>query len=165
MRTGRKVALIAAVGTFAVAVPAAAKPPGSAPPTDPAHPSHPAHPSDQTTRSHPSASHKCVPHTEAYTASGPLMSWNASQTGTGYTGTITVHVTKANHHAAGAKGTDVTYTLTNARVTFGAGATTPTTGDPVKVIGKTTVLANKCDQSGFTPTITIRKVNVHRAHT
>jgi hypothetical protein len=59
----------------------------------------------------------------------------------------------------------VTYTLTNARVSFGSGATPPATGDPVKVIGKTTALDKKCDQSGFRPTITIRKVNVHRAHT
>jgi hypothetical protein len=78
---------------------------------------------------------------------------------------ITVHVTKANHHAAGANGSNVTYTVTNAKVTFGSGATPPTTGDSVKVIGKTTALGKKCDQSGFTPTITIRKVNVHRART
>jgi hypothetical protein len=74
-----------------------------------------------------------------------------------------VHVTKANHHAAGAKGTDVTYTLTNAKVTFGKGANPPTANDRTKVIGKTTALAKKCDQTGFTPTITVRKVDVKSA--
>ena len=81
-----------------------------------------------------------------------------------YTGPIRVHVTRANHHAVGAKGTDVTYTLTNAKVTFGTGANPPTAGDRVKVIGKITAIGKKCDQSGFTPTITVRKVDVHSAN-
>jgi hypothetical protein len=152
MRTGRRFALVVAAGALSVAVPAAAKP------SHPAHPSHPAKPTS------PSTSHKCTPHNQAYTASGTLVSWAATQTANGrFSGTITVHVTRANHHATGAKGTDVTYTLTNAKVTFGKGANPPTAGDRTKVIGKTTALAKKCDQSGFTPTITVRKVDVKSA--
>jgi hypothetical protein len=153
MRTGRRFALVVAVGVLSVAVPAAAK--------MPAHPAHPSHPAQPST---PSRSHKCAPHSEAYTASGRLVSWGATQTANGhFSGTITVHVTRANHHAAGAKGTDVTYTLTGAKVTFGEGANPPTAGARTKVIGKTTVLAKTCDQTGFTPTITVRKVDVKSA--
>lgn len=152
MRTGRRLALIVAAGAFVAAVPAAARP------------SHPAPPSHRVHPSHPPASRKCAPHSEAYTASGLLVSWSATQTGNGrYTGTITVHVTRANHHAAGAKGSDVAYTLTNAKMTFGKGADPPTAGERVKVIGKATAIGKKCDQSGFTPTITVRKVDVHSA--
>ena len=152
MRTGSRFALVVAVGAVSVAVPAAAKP------SHPAHPSHPAQPSS------PSTSHKCTPHHEAYTASGQLVTWAASQNAGGTSsGTITVHVTRANHHAAGAKGTDVTYTLTGAKVNFGKGANPPTAGDRTKVTGKTTALAKKCDQTGFAPTITVRKVDVKSA--
>ena len=153
MRTGRRSALVVAIGAMAVAVPAAAKKPA-----EPAHPSHPAAPST------PSTSHKCAPHNQAYTASGRLVSWGATQTASGrFSGTITVHVTRTNHHAAKAKGTDMTYTLTSAKVTFGKGANPPTAGDRTKVIGKTTALAKRCDQTGFTPTITVRKVDVKSA--
>jgi hypothetical protein len=146
MRMGTRLALIVGAGAFAVAAPAAAKPP------------HPAHPG------HPPGSHKCTPHNEAYTASGQLVSWSAAQSGNGrYTGTITVHVTKTNRHAAEAKGTDVTYTLTDARVTFGKGANPPTAGDRVKVIGKVAAIGKKCDQSGFVPTITVHKIGIHTA--
>jgi hypothetical protein len=160
MRTGRRFALAAAVGGLVVAVPAAAKP------SHPAHPSHPAQTSAPAHPSHPSTSHKCTPHKVAYTASGQLVMWAATPNAGGtFSGTITVHVTRANHHATGAKGTDVTYTLSNAKVTFGKGANPPATGARVKVIGKTTALAKKCDQTGFTPTITVRKVAVHAAAT
>ena len=144
MKTSGRSVLIAAVGAFAVAVPAAARP------------SQPAH------ASHPPKSHTCTPRNDAYAASGQLVSWSAPQTGSGrYSGTITVHVTRANHHAAGAKRSDVTYNLTNATAHFGKGANPPTAGDRVKVIGKITALDKKCDQSGFTPTVTVRKIDIH----
>jgi hypothetical protein len=144
--------MIAAAGALAVAVPAAAKP------MHPAHPGHPSHPS------HPSTSHKCTAHDEAYTASGRLVSFDATQTGEGtYTGTVTVHVTKTNHHAAKDKGSDVTYTLTNTKVQFGKGANPPTAGDRVKVIGRISELGKKCDQTGFTPTTTVRKLDIRTA--
>ena len=153
MRTCRRFALVIAVGALSVAVPAAAK-----------MPSHPAHPRHPAQRIRPSTSHKCTPHNQAYTASGLLVSWAATQTAGGTSsGTITVHVTRTNHHAAKAKGTDVTYTLTSAKVTFGKGVNPPTAGDRTKVIGKTSVLANRCDQTGFTPTISVRKVDVKSA--
>jgi hypothetical protein len=144
MSAGTKLALIAAVVALAAVAPAAAKAP------------HPAHPS------HPAASHKCVAHEVAYVASGQFVSWTATQAGNGrWTGTITVHVTRSNHHAAGDRGGDVTYTLDNTKVTFGNGANPPAAGDPVHVIGKISELAKKCTQSAFTPTTTVHKVNIH----
>jgi hypothetical protein len=155
MSAGTRLVMIAVAGALAVVAPAAAKPPHPAHPSRPAHPSHPAHPG------HRSASHKCAAHKVAYVASGQLSSWTATQTGTGtWTGTITVHVTRSNHHAAGARGGDVTYTLSNTQVTFGNGANPPAAGDPVHVIGKVSELAKKCSPSGFAPTITLRKVNI-----
>jgi len=200
MRTRDRLALVAAAGVFAVAVPAAAKPPHPAPPTHPsppthpAHPSHPSHPAHPAPPSHPtppthpshpaapthpshpappahpapptrpSTSHKCLPHDEAYIASGILVSWSATETGTRtFSGTITVHVTKANHHAAAATGSDVTYTLSNTTVTFGEGANPPTAGDSVRVIGRISELGKKCSQTSLAPQITARKLAVHAA--
>ena len=152
MRTCNRVALVAAAGVFAVAVPAAAKPP------HPGHPTHPAHPT------HPSTSHKCVPRNEAYIASGALVSWSATKNANGtYTGTVRVHVSKANHHASATKGNDVTYTLSGAKAAFGSGANPPMAGDPVKVIGRISVLAKKCSQTGFASKVTARKIAVHAA--
>jgi hypothetical protein len=156
MKTSRPFALVVAAGAFALVVAAGAF--AVVVPAVAAKPSHAAR------ASHPRKSHKCAPHNEAYTASGQLVSWSATQTGNGrFSGTITIHVTKANHHAAGVKGTDVTYTLTNATAHFGKGADPPTAGDRVNVIGKISALHKKCDQSGFTATVTVRKVDVHGA--
>jgi len=109
----------------------------------------------------PAKSHKCTPHEVAYTASGTFVSWAATQANPGrFTGTITVHVNKANHHAAGAKGNDVTYTLANTRVRFAEGANPPLACDRVNVIGKISEVATKCtDQSGA-GVITVRKVDI-----
>jgi hypothetical protein len=182
MRAFLKPAVILAAGAFAVAVPATAK--------QPPHPTHPSHPSqaqggggnDNGTKSNTSSSsgsnqgnghgqsnksgkgksHKCVAHNVAYIASGSLVSFSATKNADGtYTGTITVHVTRTNHHAAADNSGDVVYTLTNARVRFGRGTSATDTGpDRVKVIGKITELAKKCDQTGFTPTVTVRRVYV-----
>jgi hypothetical protein len=113
--------------------------------------------------SHPSTSHKCTPHKVSYEASGTLVDSSLAKNADGsYTGTLTVHVTRNNHHARSDVGKDVTYTLTNARVKFGHGVTNPAAaGDRVTVIGKVTTLAKKCDQTGFTPTVTIRKAVIH----
>jgi hypothetical protein len=100
----------------------------------------------------------------AYTASGKLVTWAATQNPSGtWSGTITVHVTKANHHAAGAKGTDVTYTLTNAKVTFGKGANPPAAGDRVHLVGKIAEVAKRCTQPGTTAPVTVRKVRIGTA--
>lgn len=138
MRYTAKLATVAAGGLLAVAAPALAKP-----------------------ASHPSQSDKCTAHKVAYTASGTFVSWSATQTGKHtYTGTITVDVKKANHHAKAQKGTTYTYTLTNTKVTFGKGANPPVAGDRVVLIGKITTVAKKCtDQSGA-GTITLRKVDI-----
>jgi hypothetical protein len=141
-----KVAIAALAVAAAVAVPAQAKP----------------------DKSH-SQSHKCTAHTVGYNASGTLESQSLTQTrGAGtarrsddrYSGTLTVTVTRANHN--GATGSQ-TYTLDNARVRFydanhDGTADQPKAGDRVKVQGTTTRLAKKCDQSGFTPTTSIRRV-------
>ena len=102
--TSKRFALIVAVGTFAVAVPAAPKPP------------HPARPG------HPPASHECTPHTDAGTASGLLVCWSAAQTSSDRdSGSITIHVTRASQHVAGAGGSDVTYSVTDAKAAVSRG--------------------------------------------
>lgn len=146
----KRFALLSAVMTFAIVVPAQAD--------KPAHPSHPAHPSP--TRKAPS----CTPRNEGYNASGTLMSATLTPgTKKGhYDGTITVDVTRANHKAA--TGTQ-TYTLTDARVRFGKGvdSTAPAPGSRVRLQGKITVLPHGCPDSGFTATTTIRHVVIKQA--
>jgi hypothetical protein len=144
----RKVALLITFLAAATVVPAQAKPPKP---------------------DHPAKSQKCQPHNAGYKASGTLVTATIDQT-TGsatpergddrYSGTVTVDVSKANHRAP--KGVQ-TYTLDAVRVKFydrdhNHVADVPQAGDRVKVRGKITQLAKKCDASGFTPTITVRKV-------
>jgi hypothetical protein len=144
----RKIAVAATALAAVVAMPAQAKP------DKPDHPSH---------------SHKCKPHAVGYKASGTLESQTLTQTkGAGtttrrddrYSGDLKVNVKRANHH--GATGSQ-TYTVTDARVRFydanhDGTADTPKAGDRVKVKGRITHLAKKCDQTGFTPTVTVRRV-------
>lgn len=153
MSTGAKLGTVIAAGALAIAGPAAAKP------AHPSHPNHPSHPATRTSR--PAESHKCTAHNEAYTASGTFVSWSATETGHNtYTGTVTVDVTRTNHHAKGQKGTQYTYTLDNTKVSFDKGANPPAAGDRVAVIGRITVVAKKCtDQSGA-GTITVRKLDI-----
>jgi hypothetical protein len=125
----------------------------------------PSHPS------HPGQSHKCKSHAVGYVVSGALVSQTlVKNTDGSYSGSVTVTVTHTNRHAAGDKGTQ-SYTLTDARVTFGladinhdgsVGLDDLQTGDRVKAIGKITTLSKKCDQIGFAPTTTIRKVIFHQ---
>ena len=155
----RKLTICAVALAAVLAVPAQGKPTKP----DPAKP-------------HPAKSHKCTPHKVAYRASGTLVSESLSPTAGAdtpkrgddrHSGTLTVEVTKANHHAA--KG-EQTYTLDNARVRFydadhNGTPDEPKAGDRVKLIGKITRLSKKCDATGFTPTITIRKVHFKPAKT
>jgi hypothetical protein len=131
-------------------------------------------------------SHKCVAHRVAYVASGLLVSQTLSKDGTvtpsatvaqlhangdgTYSGDVTVDVKHTNHHAAGDKGKTVTYTVSHARVTFAladvnddgsVGLDDLQAGDRVKLIGKITALAKKCDQTGFTAQTTIRHLVFH----
>jgi hypothetical protein len=136
-----------------------------------AHPTktHPEHPQ-------PQQSHKCRPHSVAYTAKGTLESASLTQTAGAdtpkrrddrWSGDVTVDVQRASHH--GATGSQ-TYTLDNARVRFydanhDHAADTPKAGDRVRVKGRVTRLAKKCDQTGFTSTITVRRVEFKPAKT
>jgi hypothetical protein len=112
-------------------------------------------------------SHKCKPHSEAYVAGGKVDSSSPTTplTANGhkrFSGMLVVDVTKTNHHAAGDKGKTVTYKLDHARVVFSHGTSNPpAAGDRVQVIGRITTLNPRCDQTGFTPTVTIRQVVVH----
>lgn len=134
-----------------------------------------AHKPDQHPQ-HPAQSHKCTPHKVGFRASGTLDSATLTQTqGAGtttrrddrYSGTVTVTVKKATHHAATGS---QTYTLDNDRVKFydanhDGTADQPKPGDRVKVKGTVTRLAKKCDQSGFTPTTDVRRVEFRPAKT
>ncbi|HWY90673.1 MAG TPA: hypothetical protein VNY31_08380 [Solirubrobacteraceae bacterium] len=121
--------------------------------------------------SHPGKSHKCKPHNVGYVASGTLVSQTLTKNADGtYSGEVTVKVTHANHHAIGDLGTTKTYKVENVHVTFGlmdtnkdgsVGLDDLKEGDRVKLIGKIAALAKRCDQSGFTATMTIRKVVFH----
>jgi hypothetical protein len=121
--------------------------------------------------SHPGRSHKCKPHKVGYVASGTLVSQTLTKNADGtYSGEVAVKVTHANHHASGDLGATRTYKVENVHVTFGLADTNKDgsvglddlkEGDRVKLIGKITALAKKCDQSGFTATTTIRKVVFH----
>jgi hypothetical protein len=121
--------------------------------------------------SHPGNSHKCKPHKVGYVASGTLVSQTLAKNADGtYSGEVTIEVKRTNHHAAGDKGKTRTYKekeLENVHVTFGladtngdgsVGLDDVKAGDQVKVIGKITALAKKCNQSAFTATTTIRKI-------
>jgi hypothetical protein len=117
--------------------------------------------------SHPGNSHKCMPHKVGYVVSGTLASQTLTKNADGtYSGEVTVEIKHTNHHAAGDKGTK-TYMVANVHVTFGLADTNNDgsvglddlkAGDQVKLIGKITTLAKKCDQTGFTVTTTIRKI-------
>jgi hypothetical protein len=117
----------------------------------------------------PAKSHKCRPHDAGYHARGTLVTANITQTAGSttaergddrYSGNVTVDVSKVNHH--GATGQQ-TYTLDNVRVRFydrdhDHVADQPQAGDRVRIKGKITLLPKRCDASGFTSTITVRKV-------
>jgi hypothetical protein len=141
----RRIILAAVLALGVGVVPAAAKP---------AHPSHP---------QHPSQSHKCTPHAVAYTVGGTLVSGSLTSDGRNtYSGTLVVHVTKANHQARADKGTDKSYALAHAKIQLGHGETAaaPLVNSRVKLNGKVTTLGKKCDQTGFSPTITIRNGSI-----
>jgi hypothetical protein len=124
----------------------------------------------------PARSHRCTPHKVAYVASGTLTAQSlvldagAPADHPTYSGDVTIDVKKANHAAKADKGTTKTYTLDHARVVLGlddqngdgrVDLSDVAAGDRVKVIGKVTKLAKHCDQAGFTPTLTIKKLIVH----
>jgi hypothetical protein len=128
---------------------------------------------------HPARSHKCAPHKVGYVAAGTLASQTlvvdavAADDSTPkptYSGDVTIDVAKTNRAAKADKGTTKTYTLDHARVVLGlddqnadgrVDLADVAATDRVKVIGKVTKLAKRCDQTGFTPELTIKKLIVH----
>lgn len=143
----KAVAVLAAASVLAVVAPVQAQNPKPAPP-----------------KPHPPKSHKCTPHAVAYRVGGTLVSGSLTQdagTKKTYSGTLTVHVVRANKHAKADKGTDKAYTLDHARVHLGKldPAALPV-GGRTNLKGTITTLAKKCDQTGFTPTVTIKKADI-----
>jgi hypothetical protein len=142
----RKILALATVGALSVAGVAQAQKPATSP------------------ANQHSAASCTTPRNEGYNARGTLVSstLTASTTMAGrYSGTITVTLRKANHHD-----TTTTFTLTNARVYFhhGVSTTAPAAGSKVDVHGKITALPRHCSTTGFTPTITVKKVDITAAH-
>ncbi len=134
----KKIAVLGVLGLLAVAAPAQAVHYSPAPHTP----------------------HKCTPHKAGYNASGTLVSAGLTADGKGrYSGTLEVNVSKANHHAPTG---DETFTLVNAKVKFhhGVDPTAPAPGDRVKLHGKITGLSKHCPSDGFSPTITVNKVDI-----
>ncbi len=139
----KKIAVLATLGLLALAVSAQAAP--------------------TYTPAPPPGSHRCQPHSVGYNASGVLV--GASLTAEAhhrYSGTLEVKLAKASHHAPTG---DQTFPLTAAKVIFhhGVDPASPAPGSRVKLHGKITALAKHCPTEGFTPTITIRKVDIGKA--
>jgi hypothetical protein len=121
--------------------------------------------------SHPEGSHKCKPHKVGYVASGTLVTQTLKKNTDGtYNGEVEVEVKHTNHHAKEDNNTTKKYKVENVHVTFGLADTNSdgsvglddlTKGDRVKLIGRITVLAKKCSQTGFTATTTIRHLVFH----
>lgn len=123
----------------------------------------------------PAKAGKCAPKAVGFNATGKLVSQALTQTAGAetpaergddrFSGTVTVMVTKANRK--GAKG-EQTFTLVNDRVKFhdadeNGVADVPAAGDRVKVHGKVTRLKKSCDQTGFKPTVDVKKVGFKKA--
>lgn len=108
-------------------------------------------------------SHRCQPHNVGYSASGVLVSASlTAEEHHRYSGTLEVKLAKANH---GAPTGDQTFTLAAAKVFFhhGVDPASPAAGSRVKLHGKITKLAKHCPTEGFTPTITVKKVDIRKA--
>ncbi|HEY0390191.1 MAG TPA: hypothetical protein VGC63_00595 [Solirubrobacterales bacterium] len=155
----KRIAILGVLGLLALAVPAQATTEYvPAPPPPPPYKPKPPHKPKA-----PKAPHKCRPHSAGYNATGVLVNAALTAAGKGrYDGTIEVNLKRANHHApTGAQ----TFALTSARVRFhhGVDATAPAPGSRVKLHGKITQLSRHCSEDGFTPTITVKKVDIRRA--
>jgi len=111
----------------------------------------------------PPKAQKCQPHPVAYVVSGTLNSGSLTTNSDGsYSGTLSVHVLKTDKHAPKTiKGTDHTYTLASAKVKLhGENPAALTANSRVHLEGTITTLAKKCNQTGFTATITIKKADI-----
>jgi hypothetical protein len=100
----------------------------------------------------------CKVHNVGYNAVGTLTASTLTPTTTAghFSGAITVMLKKANHHDM-----TTTFTLTDARVIFHHGVvSTSLVGTRVGLHGKITAMPAHCSTTGFTPTITIKKVDI-----
>jgi hypothetical protein len=139
----KKIAALAALSLLALAVPAQGAPHSKSPP--------------------PPGSHRCAPHNTGYNATGTLVSASLTpEEHNRYGGTLEVDLARANHRAPTG---DQTFTLSAARVRFhrGVDSTSPAAGSRVKLHGKVTALAKRCPSEGFTPTVTVGKVDISTA--
>jgi hypothetical protein len=107
---------------------------------------------------------RCVARNVGYNASGKLVKAALTALGHGrYSGPLEVNLTRANHRASTKS---PTFTLSDARVVFhhGVNPAALVAGSRVKLHGKITALPNKhCSTAGFTPTITVTKVDIRAA--
>jgi hypothetical protein len=111
----------------------------------------------------PPKSHRCLPHSVGYNASGALVSESlTAEEHHRYSGTLEVDLARTNHKAPTG---DQTFTLTAVKIKFhhGVDSTSPAPGSRVKLHGKITALAKHCPTEGFTPTTTVKKVDISRA--
>jgi hypothetical protein len=124
---------------------------------------------------HQGTGHKCKVHKVGYHAKGTLVSQALTQTqgvatptdkrDDRYSGDVTVNVTKANHHApTGAQ----TFTVTDVKVRYydanhDGTKDVPVAGDTVRIYGRITKLAKRCDQTGFVPTVTVKRIQFKQA--
>ena|SRR5437764_1402854 len=117
------------------------------------------------------AAGKCQSYKVAYNAQGKYLSSSMPLAPSkSWSGTLRIKLQSANHHFRKAnnlsvkktpKGTDYTYTISNAAVHFGKGVKSPATvGDHVTVSGTVTQYTRACTST--TPTITIKTVAVSR---
>jgi hypothetical protein len=144
----RKTAALASLGALMALVPTVA-----AKPSKPGGPGKPSKPPKS-----------CIAHGAGYDARGSLVASALMPSGKGrYNGTIEVDVKKASHGAATG---DQTFTLTGAKVKFhhGVDRTSPAPGSEVGLHGTITKLPKGCSTSGFTPMITIKKIDIRKAH-
>lgn len=150
----KKLAITTALALAALAVPAAAKD----------HPDHSTKAKAETEhgQSHEAKTPQCKLHGAGYVAGGTLESGTLTKNADGtYDGTLTVKVSRANHHAKADKGTSRTYTLDDARVKLhGQDGAALKPGSRVKVQGKVSKLSQKCDQTDSTATTTIKRANI-----
>jgi hypothetical protein len=118
-----------------------------------------------------SAAGKCTTHKVSYLAQGKYVSSSMPLAPSkSWSGTLTIKLQSANHHFRKAnnlsvnktsRGTDYTYTVSNAAVHFGKGVKSPaTTKDHVTVNGTVTEYSKACTST--TPTITIKSISVSK---
>jgi hypothetical protein len=152
----RKLAIIALLGAVAVAAPAQATKTQN--PDGQSRQDQQARPDAKAER--PGKRGRCTPRAVGFNASGTLVS--AALTAgepRRFDGTLVVDVKRANH---GAPKGEQTYTLASARVKFrrGVDAAAPAAGSRVKLHGTITRLAKRCPAGDFTPTVTVRNVEI-----